>query len=122
MPLVNTNRRMDTMPPKLHDAGTANQSADAEAATASCATDHYPVVFVHGFLDEGSLWQSVAGALADECVTSVAPNLPGMGGRAADRGPFTLNRLAADVASVVEGFGQPVVLVGHSMGAQIAEL
>lgn len=110
------------MPSNLHDAGTANQSVNAGEAIAARATDHYPVVFVHGFLDEGALWQSVAGVLADEGVTSVAPDLPGMGGRAADHGPFTLNRLVTDVASVVNGVDRPVVLVGHSMGAQVVEL
>lgn len=110
------------MPSKLHDAGTANQSVNAGEAAAARAADNYPVVFVHGFLDEGGLWQSVAGVLADQGVTSVAPDLPGMGGRASEPGPFTLNRLATEVASVVNGFDRPVVLVGHSMGAQVAEL
>jgi pimeloyl-ACP methyl ester carboxylesterase len=39
-----------------------------------------------------------------------------------DPGPFSLDRLAQAVASVVEAVGRFTVLVGHSMGAQIAEL
>jgi pimeloyl-ACP methyl ester carboxylesterase len=37
-------------------------------------------------------------------------------------GPFSLDRLAQAVASVVDAVTRPTVLVGHSMGAQVAEL
>ena len=44
-------------------------------------------------------------------------------GKAADHpGPFSLERLAQAVTSVVDPVNRPTVLVGHSMGAQIAEL
>jgi pimeloyl-ACP methyl ester carboxylesterase len=39
-----------------------------------------------------------------------------------DPGPFSLDRLAQAVASVVDAVGRSTVLVGHSKGAQIAEL
>jgi esterase len=55
-------------------------------------------------------------------LTSVTLELPGMGKAADDPGPFSLDRLAQAVASVVDAVGRPTVLVGHSMGAQIAEL
>lgn len=50
-------------------------------------------------------------------------DLPGMGKAADDPGPFSLDRLAEAVASVVDAVGRSTVLVGHSMGgAQVAEL
>ena len=45
-----------------------------------------------------------------------------MGETADDPGPFSLDRLAQAVASVVDAVSRSTVLVGHSMGAQVAEL
>jgi thioesterase domain-containing protein len=45
-----------------------------------------------------------------------------MGARAGEPGPYSLERFAADVTTQVRALSRPVVLVGHSMGAQIAEL
>lgn len=81
------------------------------------------VVFIHGFLDEGGLWANVATALATTGVSAAAPDLPGMGARTLDAGPFSLDRLTLDVLGVVDRrLEGPIVLFGHSMGAQIAEL
>jgi esterase len=80
------------------------------------------VVFIHGFLDEGRSWAAVQRALASTGVSTVAPDLPGMGERTGVGGPFSLDRLADDVLDVVQGLEGPLVLVGHSMGAQVAEL
>jgi pimeloyl-ACP methyl ester carboxylesterase len=71
------------------------------------------LVFIHGFLDDGSFWRWKLGPLS-----SVTLDLPGMGKAAYDPGPFTLDRLAQAVASVVGAVGRPTVLVGHSMGAR----
>ena len=50
----------------------------------------------------------------------VLPDLPGHGVRAAE--PFTMDAAVAVVAAAVEGgaAGQPVVLVGHSLGGYVA--
>ena len=50
----------------------------------------------------------------------VLPDLPGHGVRAAE--PFTMDAAVAVVAEAVEGgaAGQPVVLVGHSLGGYVA--
>jgi esterase len=40
----------------------------------------------------------------------------------AAEGPFTLPRYAEDIAALIDRVKGPVVLVGHSMGAQIVEL
>ncbi|MGB8380774.1 MAG: alpha/beta hydrolase [Dermatophilaceae bacterium] len=50
----------------------------------------------------------------------VLPDLPGHGARAAE--PFTMDAAVAVVAAAAEGgaAGQPVVLVGHSLGGYVA--
>ncbi|MFD7443541.1 alpha/beta fold hydrolase [Streptomyces sp. NPDC059909] len=48
--------------------------------------------------------------------------LEGLGERTDAGGPFTFDRFAADVGSVVDALGKPVVLVGQSMAAPIVEL
>ncbi|MCY1205821.1 2-succinyl-6-hydroxy-2,4-cyclohexadiene-1-carboxylate synthase [compost metagenome] len=105
------------MNPRAVDSTTASAGADVRQKIQDVS-----VVFIHGFLDEGALWLPVRERLAELGITSVAPDLSGMGARASAPPPFTLSRLAEDVATVIAGIAQPVVLVGHSMGAQIAEL
>jgi pimeloyl-ACP methyl ester carboxylesterase len=55
-------------------------------------------------------------------VERVQLDLPGCGERASASGPFTYERYAADVGAVVDALEKPFVIVGHSMGAAIAEL
>jgi len=81
-----------------------------------------PVLLIHGFLDEGDLWRDVAERLAAAGDAPSYMDLPGMGARSHDPGPFTLDRMAAAVAAELDLIGAPAVLVGHSMGAQLAEL
>ncbi|MGH8375023.1 MAG: alpha/beta fold hydrolase [Pseudomonas sp.] len=81
--------------------------------------DH-AVVFVHGFLDAASVWDDIVARLSGiECVQL---NLAGMGERKNTNGPFSLDRFAADVGAVVDAIGKPFLIVGHSLGAQVAEL
>jgi pimeloyl-ACP methyl ester carboxylesterase len=79
------------------------------------------VVLIHGYLDDATVWGEVAEALAGEGIRAIAPVI------ARDTGELTLDTFADRVTEVtttalstedVEG----VVLVGHSMGAQVAEL
>jgi pimeloyl-ACP methyl ester carboxylesterase len=79
-------------------------------------------LFVHGFLDGARVWDDVVGALRDTPLESAAVDLAGMGDRATEPGPFTLGRFAGDVVREVDALDGPVVLVGQSMGAQVAEL
>lgn len=88
----------------------------------SPATKAPTAVLVHGYLDDGAIWNSVRTALDERSIPSLAFELAGMGTRASEHGPFTLARWADDLESVVRATEGPVVLVGHSMGGQIAEL
>jgi pimeloyl-ACP methyl ester carboxylesterase len=78
------------------------------------------LVLVHGFLDNGAAWQPLSDALAASGYECIAPDLAGAGARQAEAGPYTLARGVEDVLSHIGDM--PVTLIGHSMGAQIAEL
>ncbi|MFL9960303.1 alpha/beta hydrolase [Paraburkholderia sediminicola] len=80
------------------------------------------LVFIHGFLDGADAWDDLARHLGDRAAGALRIDLPGMGARAGEPGPYSLDRFAADVTTQVRALSRPVVLVGHSMGAQIAEL
>lgn len=83
------------------------------------------LVFIHGFLDGAAAWDDVVQQLAERASDTLRVDLPGMGARASEPGPYSLERFAADVTTQVRALSgprRPVVLIGHSMGAQIAEL
>src|SRR5437867_687897 len=80
------------------------------------------VVFVHGFLDDQSVWDTVIDELTTAEIETIQLDLAGLGDRAGASGPFTYDQLAAEVGAVVDRVGKPFVIVGQSMGAPIAEL
>ncbi|MEA2960539.1 MAG: esterase [Alphaproteobacteria bacterium] len=80
------------------------------------------VILVHGFLDSGAIWRSVVETLGAAASDWTMPDLAGMGELCAAEGPFTLHRYADDISALIDRAGGQVVLVGHSMGAQIVEL
>ena len=80
------------------------------------------VILIHGFLDAGAVWAPLVASLGTKAEGWLAPDLAGMGTRAADAGPYTLPRYAADITRLIDQTEGPLVLVAHSMGAQIAEL
>ena len=83
-------------------------------------------VLLHDLTGTGSVWTPVAAALAGE-LELVAPDLRGRGGSADLPGPYGIEAHAEDVAALIErvrpgGHAHDVVLVGHAMGAFVAEL
>lgn len=83
-----------------------------------------PVVFVHGFLVNGSLWTRTANALADSGVRSYAPDWP-LGshtialGPGADQSP---RGVARQVAAFLEALNlADVTLVGNDTGGAICQ-
>lgn len=80
------------------------------------------VVFIHGFLESGSLWRQVIEAMATGNAETITLDLPGMGGLGHMKAPEDLRTLADAVTGVLDELAKPVVLVGQSMGAQVAEL
>jgi len=80
-----------------------------------------PVVLLHGFCDDGTCWAPVAVALAGDGWDVVLPDARGHGHTAMPAGePFTHEAHVADAVAVVAGLDNPVVLVGHSLGANTA--
>jgi uncharacterized circularly permuted ATP-grasp superfamily protein len=79
-------------------------------------------VFSHGFLDDQYVWKTLIDELTASDFETVTFDLPGFGERAEACGPFTYDRLAGDVAAVVDTVGKPFVIVGHSMSGPIVEL
>jgi pimeloyl-ACP methyl ester carboxylesterase len=74
--------------------------------------DRPTVVFVHGFLDDARIWDDVAAELPWQSVTVELGDVPA-----------GLDRFAEHVAAIVDNdITGDVVLVGQSMGSQIAEL
>lgn len=80
------------------------------------------LVLVHGFLDNRTAWSPLVDALALSGYACTAMDLKGAGALQASPGPFTLDQAVEDVVSHIGADERPVVLIGHSMGAQIAEL
>lgn len=79
-------------------------------------------VFVHGVLDGAAAWDDLIAALGAHAAGALNVSLPGMGDRADEAPPYSLKSFAEDVGRQVRSLKEPVVLVGHSMGAQVAEL
>ncbi|WP_270889199.1 alpha/beta fold hydrolase [Pedococcus sp. 5OH_020] len=84
-------------------------------------SDDLAVVLVHGFLDDRHAWDDVVNRLVTD-VETIQVDLYGCGEKADVPGPFTYDRLAAEVGAVVDRLDKPFVIVGQSMGAAIAEL
>ncbi|WP_128642589.1 alpha/beta fold hydrolase [Rhodococcus opacus] len=98
-------------------------TATVNTAAADRGGRHEPaIVFVHGFLDDASVWGPVVETPALQNFETHCIDLAGVGSRASDAGPFTLERFARDVAATVDAREKVCVLVGQSMGALVAEL
>lgn len=82
------------------------------------------VLLIHGFLDDATVWDGMVECLGDE-VGTVRYDLPGFGARVESVGEAcdaTLESLAAEAGEIAESIDGPVVVVGQSLGAQVAEL
>lgn len=78
-----------------------------------------PLVLVHGVLDDSDLdWGPVVPFLADR-FTCYLPSTRGRG-LSDDSDDHGRERLVQDVTAFVDSIGEPVFLVGHSLGGQLA--
>jgi pimeloyl-ACP methyl ester carboxylesterase len=78
------------------------------------------IVFVHGFPDDAYVWSGVIAALAGEArLVSYDVRGAGSSGAPADRSAYGLDRLAADLHTVIDAVSPdaPVHLVGHDWGS-----
>lgn len=82
------------------------------------------LLFIHGFLDDATVWDGVIASLAGE-VNTVRYDLPGFGARTAsviDPRDLSLESLAAEAGEILKGIDTRVIVVGQSLGAQVAAL
>ncbi|MCB9594274.1 MAG: alpha/beta hydrolase [Sandaracinaceae bacterium] len=81
------------------------------------------LVLVHGWMTSGAVFDDLVAALEGARLRIVVPDLVGSGASSRPETGHELLRFAADVLAVIEhaGLERPVVL-GHSMGGQIAQL
>ncbi|WP_209313804.1 alpha/beta fold hydrolase [Blastococcus sp. TF02A_35] len=97
---------------------TEETAADERLAARTLGEAGSRVVFVHGLFGQGKNWTTIAKGLSDgHRVTLV--DLPNHG-----HSPWTERvdylDMAGLVAAELESFGEPVTLVGHSMGGKVA--
>lgn len=79
-----------------------------------------PVVFIHGYPFNRTLWNEQIAALSDN-FRVIAPDLRGFGQSDASNGPATMNQLAQDVAALLDHLGiARARIAGLSMGGYVA--
>ncbi len=80
-----------------------------------------PLVLVHGYPLDHSMWQGQIEALSDTCRV-IAPDLRGFGDSDFTVGAVTMEQMADDVAGVLDALNiqQPIVFCGLSMGGYVA--
>jgi sigma-B regulation protein RsbQ len=92
----------------------------------SGAPNGRPMLFVHGFGCDQTIWRSVAPAFADDFATVLIDSVGAGGSDAAAFDPTkysSLHGYARDVVEVARELGlEDAVVVGHSVGATIAAL
>ena len=80
-----------------------------------------PLLCVHGFPLNRSMWNAQLAGLADSCRV-IAPDLRGMGDSDVTEGTVGMSQYADDLAAALDSLGivEPVVFCGLSMGGYIA--
>jgi pimeloyl-ACP methyl ester carboxylesterase len=80
-----------------------------------------PLLLVHGFPLDHSMWEAQLSELGD-AARLLAPDLRGFGQSSVSAGTVTMERMADDLAELLDGLGiaEPIVLCGLSMGGYVA--
>jgi pimeloyl-ACP methyl ester carboxylesterase len=81
------------------------------------------LLLIHGFLDDATVWDGLICSLPGNAI--VRYDLPGFGKRSEaveDACSASLESLAAEAGEIVSEIGGPVIVVGQSLGTQVAEL
>jgi pimeloyl-ACP methyl ester carboxylesterase len=111
----------------LHDDGgemTASSTGFTVTRAPASTPEAPTLLLIHGFLDDASVWDGLVDSLGGE-LASVRYDLPGFGtrsGSVADACTVTLESLAAEAGGILAGIDGPVIVVGQSLGTQVAEL
>jgi 3-oxoadipate enol-lactonase len=79
-----------------------------------------PLVLLHGYPLDHSIWQAVAPTLAEHARV-IVPDLRGHGRTDAPEGKYPMRLVADDIACLLDALEIPkAVVVGHSMGGYVA--
>lgn len=79
-----------------------------------------PVVFIHGFGEDGRIWDEMVFSLKKQ-FQCIIPDLPGSGNSLMKSGNWSMEGLAEAIASVLDIEEIPAAtLIGHSMGGYVA--
>jgi pimeloyl-ACP methyl ester carboxylesterase len=79
-----------------------------------------PVMLVHGFAEDGAVWEMVAARLTGGC-RMLIPDLPGCGQSALPAQELSMETLADTLKNLLDREGiDRCVLIGHSMGGYIS--
>lgn len=83
--------------------------------------DGLPVVLIHGYPLNHTIWLPVAERLASENFQIILPDMRGFGLSPAPGGTSTMDLMAGDVLNLLDELGiEKAVLVGHSMGGYVS--
>jgi pimeloyl-ACP methyl ester carboxylesterase len=78
-----------------------------------------PVVLVHGFSEDGTVWENQVAALKDKCQL-IIPDLPGSGRSAINDAQWSMEYFADCIRQVIDQEKiETVSMIGHSMGGYI---
>jgi pimeloyl-ACP methyl ester carboxylesterase len=95
------------------------KSGDLKVHYKSLGEGKTPVVFVHGWCCDNSVWRDQAAALDGKC-RMLFVDLPGYGKSDKPKGDCTIELMAKGVDAVLRDAGaEKAVLVGHSMGTPV---
>lgn len=84
-----------------------------------CGQGTIPLVLVHGFPLNHSIWNEVAAGLKEDARV-ILPDLRGYGRSPAPEGMYSMRLLAEDLRQLLDDLEiEKVVLVGHSMGGYV---
>jgi pimeloyl-ACP methyl ester carboxylesterase len=80
-----------------------------------------PLLFVHGWQADGSVWGPIASRLRERHRV-ITVDLRGTGASSAAPGPYVIDKFSNDLTELIPALDlDPVVVVGHSMGGAIAQ-
>lgn len=80
----------------------------------------FPVVFIHGFCESSTLWESLREELSDD-FRVICPDLPGFGQSPLPDTNFSLQEIGDQIVSWLRELGiEQCIVIGHSLGGYIS--
>jgi len=118
--IVKSYRPIEGLVPERWRRGQYTASDGAALMFYDTAGNRPAVVLLHGFQAAGLMWLRTAQALESE-YRILMPDFRAHGFSQASLANFSLDRLAEDIANMIETLGLVApAIVGHSLGAEIA--